>query len=171
MIKHHCTKVFLICSSSGFQQQCHTCQNPFGYLLFTLQPEGPDVVGAPGFGFVHGALIGVLGFLPVHGDSSGEEDWHGGCQLLQASLCDGACLRVPLGTWGRGERVSVGPELTNVGNKSPVFLPTCSVASFPSPSLKLKLDFRKLTRYILVQTRPADALMLLRFVFLTFCWQ
>ena len=60
----------------GFQQQSHACQDPFGRLLFAPQPEGPDVVGAPQLGSVHRALIGVLGFLSVHGDGFGKDDWH-----------------------------------------------------------------------------------------------
>lgn len=64
------------------QQQSHACQDPLGRLLFAPQPEGPDVVGAPCFGFVHRALIGVFGFLSVHGYGFCKDDWHRRCQLL-----------------------------------------------------------------------------------------
>lgn len=59
-----------------FQQQSHACQDPFGCLLSALQPEGPDVVGAPRFGFVDRACVGLFGFLSVRGYGFREDDRH-----------------------------------------------------------------------------------------------
>lgn len=73
-----------------FQQESHACQNPLGHLLFALQPEGPDIVGAPQFGFVHRALIGVFGLLSVQGYGFCKDDWHHRCQLLEVGFNNGS---------------------------------------------------------------------------------
>lgn len=115
------------------QQQSHACQDPLGRLLFAPQPEGPDVLGAPRFGFVHRALIGVFGFLSVHGYGFCKDDWHCRCQFLEAGFSNGSGLGVPSRTYRKeNARVGrVGPHLVIVaGNKRSGFVTLLLVDDF-----------------------------------------
>lgn len=75
---------------SCFKQQSHTGQDPLGGLILAFQPEGPHIVRAPHFGFIHGTFIRVFGFLSVRGDGFGKDDGHHRCDLLEAGFCNGS---------------------------------------------------------------------------------
>lgn len=115
------------------QQQSHACQDPLGRLLFAPQPEGPDVVGAPHFGSVHRALIGVFGFLSVRGYGFCKDDWHRRCQLLEAGFSNGSGLGVPSRTYSKKNAWvgHVGSHLVIVaGNKRSGFVTLLLVGDF-----------------------------------------
>lgn len=91
-------------SCSNAEEQADGGQHPLSRLLFGFQVEGPDVGGAADTRLVDGALIDVLGFLPVHGDGLDEEDGHCRSQLLETRITDHARLGVPASAWDKQHR-------------------------------------------------------------------
>lgn len=75
------------------QKQCHSCQGPFGWLLFGFQVKCPHVGRPSLFGLVDGTLVDVARLLLVHRDGLDEDDRHARGEFFQTGVDDHASLQ------------------------------------------------------------------------------
>lgn len=75
------------------QQQCHSCQGPFGRILFGFQVKCPHVGRSSLFGLVDRTLVDVTRLLLVYGYGLDEDDWHGGGEFFQTGVDDHTSLQ------------------------------------------------------------------------------